>query len=179
LPAARAALDHAGNPMKSGLTRARDAMQGGGGEKATGPRGRHRTGSHVEIIFSALEFSSASAHFIGTCAGFFPVGGQMSRPVFRPTSEQRTKVMRYVYAGMVRADIAVAIGVDQKTLNKQFRTRAPPRPRDHAATPICDGPRVRAGGQKGRDAAAGSDERRRCVLTKAPGGVKTPAARMS
>jgi hypothetical protein len=44
----------------------------------------------------------------------------MSRPVFRPTSEQRTKVMRYVYAGMVRADIAVAIGVDQKTLNKHF-----------------------------------------------------------
>jgi hypothetical protein len=44
----------------------------------------------------------------------------MSRPVFKPTSEQRTRVMQYVYAGMVRADIAVAIGVDQKTLNKHF-----------------------------------------------------------
>jgi hypothetical protein len=28
--------------------------------------------------------------------------------------------MQYVYAGMSRADIAVVIGVDQKTLNKHF-----------------------------------------------------------
>ena len=44
----------------------------------------------------------------------------MSRPEFKPTAEQRTRVMQYVYAGMSRADVAVVIGVDQKTLNKHF-----------------------------------------------------------
>lgn len=44
----------------------------------------------------------------------------MSRPEFKPTAEQRTKVAICVYGGVNRADIAVAIGVDQKTLNKHF-----------------------------------------------------------
>jgi hypothetical protein len=44
----------------------------------------------------------------------------MSRPAFKPTAEQRHSVALQVCAGVNRAEIAMAIGVDQKTLAKHF-----------------------------------------------------------
>ena len=46
----------------------------------------------------------------------------MPRPEFRPTAEQRDRVMRYVYEGIPNRGIADVIGVDEKTLAKHFAT---------------------------------------------------------
>ena len=44
----------------------------------------------------------------------------MARPTFKPTADQRERVMLTSYIGMAKIDIAAALGIDPDTLNKHF-----------------------------------------------------------
>jgi hypothetical protein len=74
-----------------------------------------------EIILAPCIFEIATPYATGISRAFFRFReNPLARPEFKPTDEQRHKVMLYRAVGMSNRDIAVGIRVDEKTLAKHF-----------------------------------------------------------